>query len=388
MNLVPLGDLMPSRIPSVNPAKHPDEVFELWSIPAFDVGKPDIVSGSKIGSSKKCVEPGDVLLSRIVPHIRRSWVVRPSTSNRQIASGEWITFRGLDFDPNYLRHILTSDPFHAEFMKTVAGVGGSLLRARPESVKAIKIPFPPLEEQKRIAGILDQAASLCRLRTHALDKLNTLGQAIFHEMFGDPVSNPHKYPIVALEDLCQVISDCLHKTPKHLENSTSGYPSIRSSDLISGNIDFSTTKHVDETTYVERIGRHRPVAGDVVYCREGARYGNCGIVPEGVDLCLGQRTMLFQAKEGYVAPYYLWFVVRSDWVKHQADRVVGGAASPHVNIRDIRKFPCLLPPLRQQERFAQSIAEIYQTRQRLLTSQDESETLFASLQHRVFHGEL
>ncbi len=184
MNMVALGEFMPSRIPSVNPAKHPDETFELWSIPAFDDGRPEILAGTQIGSSKKCVEPGDVLLSRIVPHIRRSWVVRPGTDNRQIASGEWITFRGDAFDPDYLRHILTSDPFHIEFMQTVAGVGGSLLRARPESVKAIKIPLPPLEEQKRIAGILDQAAELCRLRTRALDKLNTLGQAIFHEMFG------------------------------------------------------------------------------------------------------------------------------------------------------------------------------------------------------------
>ncbi|BBU58449.1 hypothetical protein KU6B_47140 [Mameliella alba] len=140
MSMVPLGEFMPSRIPSVNPAKHPDEVFELWSIPAFDEGKPEVVPGSEIGSSKKCVEPGDVLLSRIVPHIRRSWVVSPATENRQIASGEWITFRSDEFDGRYMRHMLTSDPFHVEFMKTVAGVGGSLLRARPEGVKQIKIP--------------------------------------------------------------------------------------------------------------------------------------------------------------------------------------------------------------------------------------------------------
>lgn len=52
------------------------------------------------------------------------------------------------------------------------------------NIERVEIPLPPLEEQKRIAGILDQADALRRVRARALDKLNTLGQAIFHEMFG------------------------------------------------------------------------------------------------------------------------------------------------------------------------------------------------------------
>ena len=54
-------------------------------------------------------------------------------------------------------------------------------------LQRIAVPLPPLEEQKRIAAILDQADALRRLRRRALDRLNTLGQAIFREMFGDCV---------------------------------------------------------------------------------------------------------------------------------------------------------------------------------------------------------
>jgi len=136
MRMVPLGDLMASRVPSLDPSKYPKEVFELWSIPAFDTGQPEITEGANIGSSKKCVEPNDVLLSRIVPHIRRAWVVSKSQNEmRQLASSEWIVFRDESFYPDYLRHALTSDSFHSRFMQTVAGVGGSLLRARPDGVK-------------------------------------------------------------------------------------------------------------------------------------------------------------------------------------------------------------------------------------------------------------
>lgn len=91
---IELGDLSVVRGGSVDPKKHPKEIFELYSIPAFDSGSPEITQGANIGSSKKNIEPGDVLLSRIVPHIRRAWVVGKANGYRQIGSGEWIVFRG------------------------------------------------------------------------------------------------------------------------------------------------------------------------------------------------------------------------------------------------------------------------------------------------------
>jgi len=82
-------------------------------------------------------------------------------------------------------------------------------------IGSLKIPLPPLEEQRRIAGILDQADALRRLRTRALDKLNTLGQAIFHEMFGDPLADHSKDPEWTLEALDAHINyiDYRGKTP-------------------------------------------------------------------------------------------------------------------------------------------------------------------------------
>ena len=69
------------------------------------------------------------------------------------------------------------------------GRGATFLQVSKADIAELQIPLPPLDEQRRIAGILDQADALRRLRTHALDKLNTLGQAIFHEMFGAALAN-------------------------------------------------------------------------------------------------------------------------------------------------------------------------------------------------------
>ncbi len=149
--LVPVGRFLRSSVKSVDPRNTPDEIFELWSIPAYDAAKPELLTGRDIGSSKKVIFPGDILLSRIIPHIRRAWVVKENPAQkRQIASTEWIVFSSNEVVPEYLQRVLISDPFHARFMQTITGVGGSLSRANPAAVAGISIPLPPLEVQRDI----------------------------------------------------------------------------------------------------------------------------------------------------------------------------------------------------------------------------------------------
>ena len=235
--MVALGELMAVRTPSIDPAKYPDEEFELWSIPAFDAGAPEMALGIEIGSAKKVVEPNDVLLSRIVPHIRRSWVVAsPSARRRQIASGEWIIFRSKRIYPAYLRHVLQGDTFHTAFMGTVAGVGGHPLLSSDDRV-------PPSSEQRRIAAILDQADALRRLRRQSLSRLSDLGQAVFFEMFGDPIQNPREWPVGSVRD---IISEAKYGTAQKANTTCAGIPILRMGNLTyDGRIDLSDLKHVE-----------------------------------------------------------------------------------------------------------------------------------------------
>jgi len=203
---VSLEELMATRLGTVNPSKHPDEVFELYSIPSYDSRTPEVVQGSEVGSAKQAVQTRDVLLSKIVPHIRRSWIVGNEDKHRLIASGEWIVFRSAKAHPEYLRHVLLGDRFHAQFMQTVSGVGGSLLRARPAQVAKISIPLPSLPEQRRIAAILDKADALRAKRREAMAQLDGLAQSIFLEMFGDPVTNPKRWPMKPLTEVCHCYS--------------------------------------------------------------------------------------------------------------------------------------------------------------------------------------
>lgn len=168
---VPLGKLYVRR-GTVNPA--PETEYTLYSVPSYEAGSPDSAYGDSIKSAKQVVDAGDVLLCRIVPHIRRAW--RVGEHERPVlASTEWIALRHPSADPSYLRQYLLGDEFHSRFMSTLAGVGGSLSRARPAAAARIPIPLPPLPEQRRIAAILDEADAVSQT---AREVMRTLGDFV------------------------------------------------------------------------------------------------------------------------------------------------------------------------------------------------------------------
>jgi type I restriction enzyme S subunit len=252
---------------NLEPKDFPDEVFDYYSIPAFDQGEPEQALGRHIGSAKQVIRPGDVLLSRIVPHIRRAWVVEKDSGKRIIGSGEWIVFRNPRFHARYLRHLLTSDSFHSEFMSTVCGVGGSLLRARPANVARLDIHLPPIDEQQRIAAILDKAEALRGKRRQALAKLDTLTQSLFLEMFGDPATNPNNYEETRLEIVCTQITDGEHLTPRR---TTQGIKLLSARNIRNGYLDFSDVDYIDEAEHIRVSFRCKPQRNDV-YSRARAQ---------------------------------------------------------------------------------------------------------------------
>ena len=90
---VEIGELQAKKNGSIDPSKFLDETVELHSIPSHDKGNAEILTGREIGSSKQIVQENDVMISKIVPHIRRAMVVPKKGNFRQIASSEWIVFR-------------------------------------------------------------------------------------------------------------------------------------------------------------------------------------------------------------------------------------------------------------------------------------------------------
>ena len=390
-----MGDIALRKGGSVDPKKYQDEVFELYSIPAFDAGAPEVVSGSAIGSAKKAVRPNDVMISRIVPHIRRACVVGPANGHRQIASGEWIIFRDERIWPKYLRWVLVGDVFHSAFMRTVSGVGGSLLRARPAEVFKIQIRLPPLAEQKRIAGILDAADALRAKRGEALTQLDTLLQSTFLDMFGDPVINPMGWEVQRLADVFW-----LQEGPgvRNWQFKESGIKLLNVSNILkSGELDLSKTdRHLSTDEVQEKYSHFLVDAGDLVIASSGIsideddllRTRSAFVRDEHLPLCMNTSTVRFKATDGVSDLRFLQQWLQSHEFRRQITREVTGSAQKNFGPTHLKRLRITLPPLDLLRRFGAIVESVEQQKARQRAHLAELDTLFASLQSRAFRGDL
>ena len=164
-----------------------------------------------------------------------------------------------------------------------------------------------------------------------------------------------KYPAITAEKACEIIVDCPHATPKY-DGDELICPAIRTSEIVNGEIVWTTMKYVSREECEKRNKRLTPEAGDIVYAREGS-YGDCVILPAGYDFCLGQRTMLFRPNRRICTSEYLHQALRSDDVKRQADEKNIGITVPHVNVADAKKFYFPLPPLEDQMSFGEFVKQ-------------------------------
>jgi len=386
--VVPLGSIMARRSGSVDPARWPNETFELYSIPAFDAGTPLLVAGHAIGSTKQIVRANDVLLSRIIPHIRRAWVVGPNDKHRQIASGEWIVFRSDRVHPQYLRQLLVTDRFHAQFMKTVAGVGGSLLRARPSRVAAINIQLPPLPEQRRIADILDQANAVRAKRREALAQMQALTQSMFLDMFGDPETNPRRWAVSPVSEYVasfqggrSIEADPDSKAPAR--NRLLKVSAVTTMAFLPG-------EAKPAPDWYEPPAGHFVRPGDLLFSRANtsALVGAVALVDQTPNnLLLPDKLWRFVWREPMlVEPLFIWALFQTASFRRKiVSRATGTSGSmKNISQEKLMGIRSILPPLALQRQFARHLARAQELRLRMAESTRQLDVLLASLQYRAF----
>jgi len=151
-----LGQIRVDLSRTLDPRQYPDEGFELYSVPSFADGEPEIVRGSAIGSTKMTLTPGTVVVCKINPRINRVWVVGDRSPHKKIGSGEWIPFFPVDgVTPHFLAYYLQRDHFRNFLAARVSGVGGSLMRVRPTTLDEYPLPIPSVSEQRRIVEAIE-----------------------------------------------------------------------------------------------------------------------------------------------------------------------------------------------------------------------------------------
>ena len=243
-----------------------------------------------------------------------------------------------------------------------------------------KVPLPPLEEQKRIVKILDQADSLRQKRKGSIQLLTDYIDSVFFSMFVKNADEKN-IPLIKLGNIATKITDGVHFRPKYTE---SGVPFISVTNVTSKKLDFYNCKFVSPEDHQKFVARCKPELGDILYTKVGATYGRACIVDDKREFSLYVSVALIKPIQNIVTPFYLKAVLNSSFVKHQADKSVKGAGVPDLHLIEIKKFDIPLPTIEEQNKFTAIVQKIEEVKQNMLIQSEELETQFQSLMQKSF----
>lgn len=151
-----------------------------------------------------------------------------------------------------------------------------------------------------------------------------------------------------LNDVCELIVDCPHSTEP---DEGEGYPIIRTPNIGVGYLGLEGVQRVSKAAYDRRNIRAVPRPNDLILARE-APAGNVGIIREGMEVCLGQRTVLIRPKAEKVSPLFLNYYLNAPKQRHALLSNSNGATVSHVNMPIIRNLVIGLPDRETQDRIA------------------------------------
>jgi type I restriction enzyme S subunit len=322
---------------------------------------------------------GDLMVSA-VGTLGACYIVKPD-DKFYYKDASVLQFRSkINIDPRYFWHVFKTQ----KMMDQVnAGSGSTVGTLTISRAKELKLNLPPLDEQKRIAAILDQADDIRCKRQHAIDRLNQLGQAIFHEMFGRGDSSA-----IPLSDYFEEIrmgpfGSMLHKS----DYVDGGIPLINPMHITDGKI-APNPKFSIEPRKAKELSSYRLKEGDVVVGRRG-EMGRCAVVLAAHDgyLC-GTGSMFLRAAFDKADPFFITELIKSKNVIKKIEAVASGVTMMNLNSTSFDRVMVPKISIEEQQAYFKRVRFISDSMQTLKNHLSRTNYLFASLQHRAFTGQL
>jgi type I restriction enzyme S subunit len=289
-------------------------------------------------------------------------------------------------DSSYLFHAWRTPEVRSQINAGARTTNGTH-KVNQQVLEAIRVPLPPLPEQRRIAAILDEADALRRKRREARGLLDDLLRSAFLEMFGDPVTNPRGWPTVRLDEVADIASG-VTKGRKFDGRPTVMVPYMRVANVQDGHVSLDDVKDVE--VLPDDVNRYRLYVGDVLLTEGGDpdKLGRGAVWYGQVDPCIHQNHIFrVRCDRAKVLPEYVSRMLGSELGKRyfaRAAKQTTGIAS--INMTQLRGAPVRLAPIDVQRRWDEFVREHRREVERAEVRGREVDALFATLLERAFRA--
>lgn len=395
-NVVRLGDIAQLNPPYYEPptgAETPVSFVDMNSVSENGhIARTQIVPRSTLGKQYRHFERGDVILAKITPCMENGKAALASDIPTQTAFGstEFHVLRPTEaVDGRYLFFAVWNRRFRTEAEAHMTGSAGQK-RVPSDFLREYKIPLPPLEEQRRIAAILDKADALRRKRQEAIALTEQLLRSTFLEMFGDP--SDAGWPFTTVTKLAcgegAIRTGPFGSQLLHSEFVDEGVAVLGIDNVVENDFRWGERRFITEEKF-EVLRRYAVHPGDVLITIMGT-CGRCAIVPDDIPAAINTKHLCCitlapeRCTPEFLHAYFLFHPVARTYLAHSAK----GAIMDGLNMGIIKDLPVPIVPLNLQLRFGQAARRITLIRRELESHARQSDRLFNSLTHRAFTGQL
>ncbi len=353
----------------------------------IDPDKVGFAGLAKTDCSDWLLQPGDILISHInsTKHLGKCAIYEGEPTDL-VHGMNLLVLRAdqAEVDSRYAYRMLSSPSFRRQLPRiTKHSVNQSSFNI--SSFRKLQLPLPPLEEQKRIAAILDAADDLRAKRRESLAQLDTLLQSTFLDMFGDPVKNSMGWDTVKFVDIGEFISGA---TPsKAREDYWVGTtPWVSPKDMKVSQI-YGSQDYVSDSVFEETNLKLLPSGHLLIVVRGMILAHSFPAAINRVPVAVNQDMKAIYPSDAYRVDFLLECVGQ---LKRQILSEVSSAAhgTRRFDAKAMQKIFVLKPPIDLQRRFATIVESVERQKAKQRAHLDELDTLFASLQSRAFKGEL
>ncbi|NLV44317.1 MAG: restriction endonuclease subunit S [Candidatus Hydrogenedentes bacterium] len=273
------------------------------------------------------------------------------------------------------------------------GEGSTFAAINRNDVEQIKIPLPPLPEQKRIAALLDKADAIRRKRAEARQLTDAFLQSVFINTVGPLAPNYNNWSSYRIEQLADPVPGAMRTGPfgsdlKHSEFVDEGIAVLGIDNAVQNRFTWAEKRFITEEKYADLM-RYTVKPQDVIITIMGTT-GRSAVVPNDIPLAISTKHLAtITVNRDLVYPEFLSFCIHlhPDILK-QIDVANKGAIMSGLNLGVIKGLRIKLPPINVQKAFVSKLRKVEHNREMIKASSEKSNTLFKCLVQYAFKGKL